>query len=95
MEIYEGMYTFNDHVNIHVNHLGEYNVQVNVYDKYNHIFTNKGLSSLSIAAKPILYSFYINQEKSNNNINFYRYNRNGELIDDEYKNLLLGSKEDL
>ena len=95
MEIYEGMYTFNEHVNIHVNHLGEYNVQVNVYDKYNHIFTNKGLSSLSISAKPILYSFYINQEKSNNNINFYRYNRNGEIIDDEYKNLLLGSKEDL
>lgn len=86
--LYENSYTFNDTINIAVNHLGNYNVQVNVFDKYNHIFANKGLSSLNLITKPIGYNIIVNQENSNNTMDFYRYNRNGSLLNVEDKELL-------
>ena len=39
-------------------------------------------------AKPIGYNFIVNQENSNNTLDFYRYNRNGLLLDAENKNIL-------
>jgi hypothetical protein len=46
------------------------------------------LSSLNLITKPIGYNIIANQENSNNTFDFYRYNRNGLLLEDEDRNIL-------
>ena len=94
MKIYENTYKSNKVVKIPVNHLGEYNVQVNVFDKYNHIYSNMGLSSYNLNCKPIGYNIIVNQDKSNNTQDFYKFNRNGILLDEEELPLLINQKQD-
>lgn len=94
MQNYEDSYTFNDTINVAVNHLGDYDVYVNVYDKYNHIFCNKGLKTFNVFAKPIQYSIFLNQENSGNEQSFYHYNRNGELLANNELNDILRLQED-
>ena len=94
MQIYENTYKSNKVVKIPVNHLGDYNVQVNVFDKYNHIYSNTGLSSYNLNCKPIGYNIIVNQDKSNNTPDFYKFNRNGILLNEEDTPLLFSQKQD-
>ena len=80
LKVYDQNYTFNKSVPVKVNHFGEYKLQVKVFDKYNNIFTNISNKPYAVTPGHIAYDTYMNQEYSDNNSSFYRFNKNGEYI---------------
>jgi hypothetical protein len=53
-----------------------------------------GLSSYNLNCKPIGYNIIVNQDKSNNTPDFYKFNRNGILLNEEDTPLLFSQKQD-
>lgn len=74
-------YLCNNKIDVDVNHLGEYDIIVKAFDKYNNIFTAKYDNTANVTAAPIAIDSYIYNENSNNTKDFYKYNIDGKLID--------------
>lgn len=73
----------NDKINLKVNRSGEYNIQVNAYDQYNHIFNKQSNNYTNIPIGHIALDTIINTEYISNNSQFFTKNMYGTKIDTE------------
>lgn len=71
----------NKFVDVPVNRLGDYTVQVNAFDSYNNIFVNNSDDITTIESEPIPLDIILNQEFVWNDKDFYEKSYYGDLID--------------
>ena len=88
-EIISNNYTFNKNIDVNVTRLGSYNVVVRAFDKYNNIFTSKYDNTAYVIAAPIPIDIFTYNDHSHNDIDFYRFNKNGDLISTDDTSMLL------
>lgn len=72
--------TCNTDVDIPVNRLGKYKVSVKAYDSYNNIFSNKSDDICEVKSKMPSIDIVVNSEYSNNDNDFYRYNKEADAM---------------
>ena len=88
-EIIKDNYTFNRTIDTSVTRLGNYDVIVRAFDKYNNIFTSKYDNTADVVAAPIPIDTFAYNDYSHNDENFYRFNKHGELKSIDDTSLLL------
>lgn len=72
-------------VKVPVNRLGKYNVVVKAYDAYNNIFTARDDDSFNVSCRTPEIDIILNSENSNNKTDFYKENKNGEVVKNDEK----------
>lgn len=80
--------TVNKTVDVNVNRLGNYTVQVNAYDSYNNIFVNNSDDITTVLSNPIPVDIILNQEFMKNDKDFYENSSYGQLMSTEEKTQL-------
>jgi len=78
-QIINDNYTCNKTIDVDITRLGQYELITRAFDKYNNIFTSKYDNTIDVIAAPIPIDTFICNENSNNEYEFYRYNKNGVL----------------
>lgn len=79
----------NKFVDVPVNRLGDYTVQVNAYDSYNNIFVNNSDDITTIESESIPLDIILNQEFVWNNKDFYEKSYYGKPIDSNECSVML------
>lgn len=72
--------TYNTEVDIPVNRLGKYKVSAKAYDSYNNVFSNKSDDICEVKSKMPSIDIVTNSEYSNNDMEFYRYNKEPDAM---------------
>lgn len=75
-------------IDIPVNNLGDYTIQVNGYDRYNNIFNNRRFTKTNISTLPPKFDIIVNQEYSNNSADFTTRNCKGSLLNETQRKSL-------
>lgn len=88
-EIIENNYTCNKTIDVEITRLGEYELVVKAFDKYNNIFTSKYDNNVNVIAQPFSIDTFVGNNRSNNETNFYKSNLNGILLDSSQLNEIL------
>ena len=73
-DVLDGLVKSNSDVDVPVNRLGTYEVQVKAYDAYNNAFFNKSDDTVTVRTEMPSIDIIINQEESGNSPEFYRDN---------------------
>ena len=96
-EIYNNLYKSYKEITTTVHHLGDYDITVKMFDRYNNIYTNQKKAVASISANPIGFNIYMNQEYSNNASDFTNRNAYGDtlLYQENQKNIPLKIKNEI
>lgn len=79
-QIINDNYIFNKIIDISVNRLGNYELTVKAFDKYNNIFTAKYDNNINVIAPSIPIDTISDNDRSNNETDFYQYNNDGSLL---------------
>ena len=88
-EMLKDNYTFNKTIDVNVTRLGNYDVVARAFDKYNNIFTSKYDNTADVVATPIPIDTFTYNDHSNNDNDFYRFNKHGELLSTDDTSILL------
>lgn len=80
-ELFKNYLISNKIVSVHVNNIGDYDIIVNGYDRYNNIFNNKSFQTISINTPSPNIDIIVNQENSSNLSDFCSRNESGKLLD--------------
>lgn len=80
-QIINDNYICNKTIDVDITRLGQYELITRAFDKYNNIFTSKYDNTIDVVAAPIPIDTFICNENSNNEYDFYSYNKNGVLQD--------------
>ena len=80
--------TVNKFVDVNVNRLGEYTIQVNAFDHYNNIFVNNSDDTIKVQSNPIPVDIILNQDFVWNDKDFYEKSGYGIPMETEEKQQL-------
>lgn len=82
------LYKVNKLTDIKVNHIGDYNIIVKGYDKYNNIFVNEKASRVNVYGVAPKINIFTNSRTSNTNNNSYIGNKVGIIQDSSIVNII-------
>ena len=88
-EIIDSYVVTNKVVDVSVNRLADYTVQVNAFDSYNNIFVNNSDDITTVTANPVPLDIILNQEFVWNDNDFYEKSGYGEILSESEKQKLL------
>lgn len=81
LDLTKECYTINQFIDVSVNHIGKYDMSVKGWDQFGNIYANKSEKECHVYADAPNIFVSTPYSRSNNDKEFYAFNKNGKLVD--------------